>query len=97
VYIDFMTAVTNPHSNLSIIIKPNPNKGIFTVDGITEGVQLFQLDVLNSIGQIIYSSKPQKVDVTFSHQVDMSYARPDVYFVRIYLGTIIFQEKLVIQ
>jgi len=97
VYIDFMTSVTNPHSNTSIIIKPNPNKGIFTVEGNLEGRQLLQIDVLNSIGHLIYSSKPQKVDVTFSHQVNMSYASPDVYFVRIYLGARIFQEKLVIQ
>jgi hypothetical protein len=97
VYIDFITAVTNPQSTSSISIKPNPNKGIFTVEGTIEGIQLLQMDVMNSIGQLMYSSKPQKNDGTFSHQVDMRYASPDVYYVRIYLGASIFQERVVIQ
>ncbi|MBK8831582.1 MAG: T9SS type A sorting domain-containing protein [Saprospiraceae bacterium] len=97
VYIDFSTALNEPQSTASILIKPNPNKGIFTVEGTIEGMQLIQIDVLNSIGQILYSSKPEKVDVTFSHEVNMSHASPDVYFVRIYLGSRIFQEKIVIQ
>ncbi len=97
VYIDFSTALTDPHSNASIQIKPNPNSGIFTVEGTIEGMQLIQIDVLNSMGQIVYSSKPEKVNVTFSHQVNMRHASPDVYFVRVYLGSRIFQEKIVIQ
>lgn len=97
VYIDFITGITDPQSKASIIIKPNPNKGIFTVEGIIEGIQLFHVDVLNSIGELMYSSKPQKGDGAFSHQVNMRYAGPDVYFVRIYIGASIFQEKIVIQ
>lgn len=93
VYIDFSTALTDPHSNASILIKPNPNRGIFTVEGTIDGMQLIQIDVLNSIGQLMYSSKPEKVNVTFSHQVNMRHASPDVYFVRVYLGSRIFQEK----
>ncbi|HSF88679.1 MAG TPA: T9SS type A sorting domain-containing protein, partial [Saprospiraceae bacterium] len=97
VFIDFITAVTNPHSNPSIHVRPNPNHGIFTVEGSIEGIQPFHIDVSNSIGQLVYSSKAQDVNGTLSHQVNMSYAGPGVYFVRIYLGASVFQQKIMIR
>jgi hypothetical protein len=95
-FIDFITALADPYANTSISVKPNPSTGIFTVEGNATGPQLCHIDVFNSLGQLRYTWKHQKVDGQFSHQVNMRYDVADVYFVRIRLGEKVFQEKVVI-
>lgn len=49
-----MTDVTDINSNQEIHLYPNPNSGDFTITGLTPGTTTL-VEVINTIGQIVYS------------------------------------------
>ncbi|PCH91696.1 MAG: hypothetical protein COB85_08830, partial [Bacteroidetes bacterium] len=77
----------------SISIFPNPNNGAFTIEMKFNIAAEVELEVINAIGQILYT---EKILSTRSHVLNLSNASPGIYQLRIVASTEIIQKRVVI-
>lgn len=74
--------------NMKVSIYPNPNNGIFMIEG-QEGA----LEIYNSIGEIVYSNK-----ITMQNtEIDLSSHPKGVYLVQMLLDDRVISRKILIQ
>jgi hypothetical protein len=75
----------------AILIYPNPSTGIFNID--LQGIDnTLKMEVLNSRGQLIYSSK-----LNGSGKLDLTSQPRGVYFIRLVNSTSVHIEKVVVK
>ncbi|HZV68562.1 MAG TPA: T9SS type A sorting domain-containing protein [Saprospiraceae bacterium] len=96
VYVSIITSVSYEIKK-RIRVYPNPNNGVFTITGEIGVPDILQIKVLNSIGSMIYSSVPELMNSGFSRSFDIHKAGKGIYFLQIYLGDQVIEEKMIIQ
>jgi len=88
-------------SDADISIYPNPSKGNFTVEiPIVEIAGEVSADVVNAIGQTIFSSKENDWVQGFHsrmQEINLIITTPGIYFINIKSGNDFIRKKIVVQ
>jgi len=74
---------------------PNPTSGLFTIDLELDNTRDVQIEIFNSIGQIIYSSSEEKVDAK-QYSLDLSDKAAGIYQVRIRVDDKYLTKKVIV-
>ncbi|MFC2111390.1 LamG-like jellyroll fold domain-containing protein, partial [Bacteroidota bacterium] len=95
--IDYPLTYEELHKNTELNVYPNPNTGKFTIAINSETYNKIGIQVLNSIGSIVYSMN--KIEITESplKQVDLGEMPKGIYFVRLFNEDINIVRRIVIQ
>jgi len=80
------------HNSLSIF--PNPHPGIFAIEWNDPSITEYSLEVINSIGCLVYERKNVLPGIT---EIDISSQPKGIYFIRIQAGDKIYSEKMIYQ
>ena len=67
------------NSNASVMLFPNPNTGIFTLNVNGYENNQFELNVFNSIGQIVYTKSIVIDNTSFVEQININNVAPGMY------------------
>lgn len=81
----------------SLNIFPNPNTGAFRISFMVEGVKKTNLQVLNPMGQVVYSYEPGNISGEFKHDIDLSRMAAGVYIVQITTDDGIISRRVTVQ
>jgi hypothetical protein len=82
----------------NVRVFPNPNEGMFTINfKSTDVTESFRVDVVNSIGQIVYTERVTNFNGNYSQQLDLSAEADGVYIINIFTDNGTFQQQLVKQ
>ncbi len=61
VFIDILTSFIYLNETNQLKVYPNPNNGSFTISGEVSTLDKFKISVINSIGQLVFSSDPVEI------------------------------------
>ncbi len=88
-------AINNIISNINVY--PNPNNGDFTISGSLSllPTQSISFEVINMIGQVVYSDKIVLSNGTFKHNLSLNKPK-GVYLLRIYSDRFNWTHRLII-
>jgi hypothetical protein len=92
VIINFPTSVTDVDSDGHISVYPNPNTGTFTVKSMLHTIK--QLEVVNSIGQQVYSQQATGHELNITLPVSLANG---VYIIKIDTEAGIIQQRFALQ
>ncbi|MCD4681161.1 MAG: T9SS type A sorting domain-containing protein, partial [Bacteroidales bacterium] len=87
------TGINENYQTSVINVYPNPSSGRFTLQSSI--VNIYEIEIYNVLGERIY--KATNLKEQSSNEIDVSYSPKGIYFVRIYNGTKIYDEKVVVQ
>jgi alpha-tubulin suppressor-like RCC1 family protein len=84
--------------NDTFLLYPNPTTGSFTVEVCkSEVVDGAKLQVLNVLGQIIYSNKPFKIDGCIKETIELNNALPaGTYLLNLIIGDNVETKKIIL-
>jgi len=75
--------IVGPSETYSVNILPNPNQGEFAMQFTTEQQDDYSLELLNSVGQVLYTKQLNKFSGVYNYQFDLSAESSGVYFLRV--------------
>jgi alpha-tubulin suppressor-like RCC1 family protein len=86
-------------NNDTFILHPNPTTGSFIVEVCKRNVvEEAKLQVVNALGQIIYSKKTFKIEGCIKETIELNHALPDgTYFVNLIIGENVETKKLILR
>ena len=92
--VSFPTGITNPDNQFQIKIVPNPSPGEFylTAKGVINKV--IKVEVLDILGQVIYSSEQMALTNNYSQLLDLRSFANGIYNVKIYLSKKIYLRRI---
>ncbi len=76
-------------------IFPNPTSGLFTIDLELDGTRDVQIEIFNSIGQIIYSSEEEAIDAK-KYPIDLMDKAAGIYQVRVRIDDKYMTKKVIV-
>jgi len=98
IYIDPCLGTNEQQLNQKIRVYPNPSDGVFTIDGLSSFKgQLQSIEVLNQLGQLVYSRYYEPGDPISDLVIDTQIKDPGYYFLKIKLSDKIFSQRLIIR
>ena len=78
------------------IIYPDPNQGIFTLEGtLNESGKDLYISIYNSIGEKVADEKENNSGFTFRKNFDLSSMNAGIYFIRVSDGVNYFNSKFI--
>lgn len=86
-----VTGIENIESYNDTKIYPNPTSGKFVIDG----KKISYIEIYNALGEKIYAIT--NLNQQTSNEVDLSKFQKGIYFVKIYNGTNVYNQKIVVQ
>jgi len=90
-YTPLITSVSENYNNEHIAIYPNPTTGKFTIE-LQNPYQTMSLQIYNVLGEkVIQHKNINEIDI------DLSNSPKGIYFVKVYDGTKIYTQKIVVQ
>ena len=93
-----VTSVEETVLNNNVRVFPNPNDGSFTINfNSSEPTESFRVEVVNSVGQTVYTEKVARFNGRYNQQLNLSMEADGVYIVNIYTDNGVFQQQLVKQ
>jgi hypothetical protein len=78
-----ITGVTELGNDYSVSVFPNPGSGSFTVEFHGQFIDEVSIDVMNTLGQIIFSSTEYISSSPFKKEIDLDDVNPGLYLIRI--------------
>jgi PKD repeat protein len=81
----------------SLSIYPNPNTGNFRVSFMVEGVKKANINVVNPMGQVVYTHTPGNISGEFKHDIDLGRMAAGVYIVQITTDDGIISRRVTVQ
>ena len=87
--------VSEKTESTAFVVYPNPNKGMFTLSYEVFDTEDLQIQVLNIVGNIIYSKEYKKVNGKFSKEINLSNVANGIYSVEIKANKKIVRQKLI--
>jgi hypothetical protein len=81
----------------SLSIFPNPNTGNFRVSFMVEGVKNAHINVVNPMGQVVYTHTPGNISGEFKHDIDLGRMAAGVYIVQITTDDGIISRRVTVQ
>jgi hypothetical protein len=82
--------------NVDVNVYPNPSNGNFTVDVTTITTEDVRIEVMNSLGQVVYTTTANKVHGQNLYNVDLSNVENGMYMVNVYTGKNITTQKITV-
>lgn len=82
-------------NNSAVRIYPNPTNSTFSLSYQTTDTEDLQIQVLNTIGEVVFSGEYKKVNGKFSKEINLTNVVPGIYSVQIKAGEKVYQQKLV--
>ncbi|MFZ1635744.1 MAG: T9SS type A sorting domain-containing protein, partial [Chitinophagales bacterium] len=79
--------------NTTFSIYPNPNNGTFTISVSPSETNNLEMEIFNTLGEIIYSSKVESSEQT----IYLKNTPSGIYFVRIFDGINYTEQMLIIE
>lgn len=73
----------SPEQTYTVNILPNPNKGEFTMVFATEQTENYIIEIVNSLGQVLYTDRLESFSGEFRYEYDLSAQTAGVYFIKI--------------
>lgn len=91
-----ISGINDVGSDANISISPNPSNGNFTVEftGLTDNVSI---EVVNPVGQIIFSSAEKISSSSFKKEIDLHSVAAGVYIVELKTKDVSLRQKIVIE
>lgn len=75
-------SVNDVYGTTRFTLYPNPNKGSFSLKGKTNSTNEINIEVLNSIGQVVYKNSLYPAGGEFSKEIELNNAGNGVYLLR---------------
>mgnify|MGYP000982236515 CR=1 FL=1 len=72
-----------PQQAFNVTIVPNPNQGEFTMEFTTDNSNNYDIELVNSVGQVLYTKRLEDFSGEFNYDVDLSSESAGVYFLKI--------------
>jgi len=91
-----ITGISELNGNNDIRIYPNPNNGMFSLSYYSEKNQSLKIELINTIGQVIYSKQLTVTSGANILSMQLESAASGVYFIRIQSDNTSSQHKLLI-
>ncbi len=82
--------------DISLLVSPNPNNGLFTVQFSVSSTADVHLSILNTLGQRIYASAYPNFSGIFSQQIYAGNVSAGMYVLKIQVGNKYYIKKLII-
>ena len=79
----------------TLVIYPNPNKGLFTLSYEATGTEDLQIKVFDIKGETVYLKEYKKVNGKFSKEINLSNVANGIYSVEIKSGEKMYRQKLI--
>ncbi len=76
---------------------PNPNKGVFILEGKIESDKTVDIEVVNSLGQVIYTSQITPVNQFLNKEIALQNTSVGMYYVRLRTNEGIQTLKLIVE
>ncbi len=92
-----ITAIQEVNYPFNISINPNPSHGKFILELINEGNNNLSIQIINTIGQTVYSSKEMLSAADLNREIDLSNMAPGVYCIMIDLGSNSIRKKIIVE
>ncbi len=79
-----LVSVSEIYSDVSAIVKPNPNNGFFTIEltGVPGGVSMMHYQVIDASGKLIQDRTMSRYDGIFTSRVSLLAHADGVYYIR---------------
>lgn len=84
--VSVLTSVDDVNNLSGIGMYPNPNNGNFTISGTLKSGKELSIEVLNTIGQIVFADKTLVINNALNKQVNLSGIANGVYILRLKAG-----------
>lgn len=91
------TAVVNPDNRFLLKVMPNPTSDVFYVSAKGVINKNITIEVMNTVGQNIYSTQVQARVNDFSHRINLGKAASGIYRVKIIIGTDVYVRNIMKQ
>lgn len=82
-----LTAIGDPDDISRITLHPNPNNGNFVLSGKIETKEELKIEVINTMGQVVYNHTVSPVNNYLKHSLQIDNAASGVYFMKVSAGT----------
>ncbi len=83
-----------PSLDIEVVVYPNPNNGTFFLNIGSQKAEVYQVKVVNLIGQSVWS---ETLTANAKREIDLSAAPKGVYFVQIEFGNEKVVKRVVLQ
>jgi hypothetical protein len=93
---DSLDNVIQTPANYGFSISPNPNNGKFSIHNNSPNTRLFQINILNTLGQIIYQKSSTLLKRNTNEGIDISHSAPGIYYLKIKEMNAVFTIPFVI-
>lgn len=95
--VSFATAINNLDNNFKLKINPNPSSGQFIVNIKESIAKSISFEVINVVGQLVYSNQQKVRSNDFSQNVDLRSVPNGIYLLQIRIDDKVYWKKLVKQ
>lgn len=83
VVVKVLTSVSGEYIANDLVLYPNPNSGRFILKGKVKTDAVLNMEVINAVGQVIYSGKTKPVNGNLYREIDMNNLASGVYLLRL--------------
>jgi len=94
--VNVMTNVNDLNFDLTFLVKPNPNNGVFVLDINQSTSTELQIDIFDITGKRVYAQSHAKFGTAFSHTFDVNHLAAGVYQLKVTDGYLFGVKQLVI-
>ena len=89
--------ISEKNSDNNFAIFPNPTTGTFTLSFAVTAKQNIKIDVLNNIGQMVYTETKNNFNGKYSKTIDLRGFSNGVYMINTQIGDKVFTNKVTVQ
>jgi hypothetical protein len=82
---------------IQLKVTPNPNNGQFQLQFETAAASNVYVTLTNTIGQQVYQASYPNFAGVFSQQINVGYLSGDVYYLKVFVGSNSYLQKIVIR
>ncbi len=83
-------------ANIGIVIFPNPNKGVFSLEIESPAGQTISLKIVSISGRVVFKADNIKINGTYTRQVDLSQMADGIYSIFIVGNNFVTNRKIII-
>jgi hypothetical protein len=91
------TGIDELANNLSFVVYPNPNEGLFTVKFNTPAEVKADLEIVNAAGKVMFNVPEMKIHQGMTYDLDLRNLSAGIYSLRVMVNGKIHQSKVIIQ
>ncbi|MCK9617673.1 MAG: C25 family cysteine peptidase [Lentimicrobiaceae bacterium] len=90
------TGINNPSAMIGVNIYPNPNNGEFKLNIYSNELQIADIRLVNTSGNIVFEQKNVTITTNFSQQLNLNNLKQGVYYLMIENSSIRAVRKMIV-